>query len=313
MSMNKSADPPSLARLELAELETFLWVVREGSFSVAAKKLHLSQPAVTNRIRRLEDKLHVKLLVRTTRRVDPTADGAALRDAAELAVIGLRDVLRRFQAGADIERNRVNVVATPMLAATVMPALIHAYNLRYPDVSIVLRDLPYDQVIRSMAEGSADMAVAAIDSAPRGLRFQSLAEEKMWLVVPSGHPLAGFTDVTLDMIVPYPVMLLDRYKSLHKALEEQYAKYGAPFRPGFTVTLPTLLGMVDAGNCITFLPRSMTQNNARHARKIIEVESLALLRCYGTLVSRKSNPSAAAQNFRTFLGKHFAERLAEII
>ncbi|WP_291378178.1 helix-turn-helix domain-containing protein, partial [Achromobacter sp. UBA5777] len=65
--MNQSNDPSALTRLELSELETFLWVVREGSFSEAARKLHLSQPAVTNRVKRLEDKLRTKLLQRTTR------------------------------------------------------------------------------------------------------------------------------------------------------------------------------------------------------------------------------------------------------
>ncbi|HEY0295985.1 MAG TPA: LysR family transcriptional regulator [Bordetella sp.] len=308
--MNKLIDPPSLTRLELAELETFLWVAREGSFSVAARKLHLSQPAVTNRVRRLEDKLRVKLLVRTTRRVELTPDGELLRGAAEQAVAGLRDVIGKFQSVSESDRNRVTVVVTPMLAATIMPALIHAYTERYPDVHIVLRDLPYDQVIRSVTEGHADMAVAALDSAPRGLRFQSLAEEKMVLVVPARHPLAGSSIATLDMILPYPLMLLDRYQTLRKQLQAEFDRRGVPFNPGSTITLPTLLGMVDAGNCITFLPRSMAQDNARHVRKLLEVEDLAVLRCYGTLVVRKAELSAAAQNFQAFLGKNFKTRLA---
>jgi len=310
--MNKSIDLPSLTRLEIAELETFLWVVREGSFSVAARKLHLSQPAVTNRVRRLEDKLRVKLLLRTTRRVEPTPDGVLLRDAAEQAVAGLREVLRKFQSASDSDRNRVTVVVTPMLSATVMPALIHAYQERYPDVHIVLRDLPYDQVIRSVAEGNADMAVAALDSAPRGLRFQSLAEEKMILVVPARHPLAKYEAVTLDRIFPFPLMLLDRYQTLRRQLQAEFEQRGVPFNPASTVTLPTLLGMVDAGNCITFLPRSMAHSNVRDVRKTIEVEDLAVLRCYGTLVARKSELSAAALNFQAFLGKHFKIRLAEL-
>jgi DNA-binding transcriptional LysR family regulator len=310
--MNKLIDPPSLTRLEMAELETFLWVVREGSFSVAARKLHLSQPAVTNRVRRLEDKLRVKLLLRTTRRVEPTPDGVLLRDAAEQAVAGLRDVLRKFQTVSDTDRNRITVVVTPMLAATVMPSLIHAYNERYPDVHIVLRDLPYDQVIRNLAEGNADMAVAALDSAPRGLRFQSLAEEKMILVVPARHPLAKKSSVTLEQIFPYPLMLLDRYQTLRKQLQAEFERRGEPFNPASTVTLPTLLGMVDAGNCITFLPRSMAHSNVRDVRKSIEIEDLAVLRCYGMVVARKAELSAAAQNFQSFLSKNFKIRLAEL-
>ena len=301
-----------MARLELAELETFLWVVREGSFSIAARKLHLSQPAVTNRIRRLEDKLHVKLLTRTTRSVEPTEEGSQLYVAAEQAVSGLRDVLKRFQTVSDGERNRVRVVVTPMLAAMVMPALIHAYGERYPDVRIVLRDLPYEQVIRNLIEGHADMAVAALDGPTRGLRFQALADEKILLVVPTRHPLAGADAVTLDMILRYPLMLLDRYQGLRKQLKAEYERRGAEFNPESTATLPTLLGMIDAGNCITFLPRSMAQSNARRTRETVVVEDLDAVRRYGTLVTRKAELSAAAQNFQAFLGKHFKTRLADL-
>jgi DNA-binding transcriptional LysR family regulator len=199
-----------------------------------------------------------------------------------------------------------------MLAALVMPALIHTYGERYPDVHIVLRDLPYEQVIRNVVEGHADMAVAALDGPARGLRFQSLAEEEMLLVVPAGHPLAGAAAVTLDMILPYPLMLLDRYQDLRKHLKAEFEQRGADFNPEGTSTLPTLLGMIDAGNCVTFLPRSMAQSNARRARETVAVEDLDVVRRYGTLVARKAELSAAAQNFQAFLGKHFKTRLTDL-
>ncbi len=310
--MNKSSDPPSLTRLELAELETFLWVVREGSFSVAARKLHLSQPAVTNRVKRLEDKLRVKLLVRTTRRVEATPDGERLRDAAERAVAGLRDALRHFQVSSDHERNTVTVAVTPMLSATVMPSLIHAYTERYPDVRIVLHDLPYDQVLREVAEGRADLAVAALDGTMRGLRFQLLAEEPMLLVVPARHALAAQEAVTMDMILPYPLMMLDRYKSLWKRLKDEYGARGAPFNPASIATLPTLLGMIDAGNGITLLPRSMAQNNGRRTRVTLSVTDLDASRRYGSLVASKNELNAAAINFQAYLRKHFKTTLESI-
>lgn len=310
--MNKSPERPSLARLDLAELETFLWVVRERSFSVAAQKLHLSQPAVTNRVRRLEDKLRVRLLQRTTRSVEPTAEGTLLSEAAEQAVAGLREALKRFSAVSEGERNRVVVAATPMLSATVLPKLIHAYTERYPDLQIVLRDLPYERVIRSVVEGQADIGVTALDGTPRGLRFQSLAEEKMLLVVPAKHPLAGTKTVTLDKLLPYRLMFLDRYDTLRKHLAEEFRKRGADFDPATVATLPTLLGMIDAGQCITFLPRSMAQNNARRTRATLTVTDLEASRRYGSVVPQKAELSAAVQNFRAFLRQHFRTELEQL-
>ncbi|CAB3827294.1 MULTISPECIES: LysR family transcriptional regulator [Achromobacter] len=309
--MNQSTDHPALTRLELSELETFLWVVREGSFSDAARKLHLSQPAVTNRIKRLEDKLRTKLLQRTTRQVTATPEGIRLRDAAETALAGLRDVMRQFQKSAETGRHRIVVACTPMLAATVLPPLIHDYQQRYPDIQVVLRDLPYAQVVQAITQDAADFAVAALDTKQRGLQFQSLAEEKVLLVVPTGHPLAAYDRVTLSMIAPYRIMFLDRYLSLRKHLTEEFAKQGLAFEHTTASTLPTLLGMIDAGNCVTFLPRTMVQRNAQSSRVLIEIQDLDATRHWGCILSRRAELSAAALAFKDYLRKHFREQLAE--
>lgn len=308
--MNKSPDRPALTRLDLSELETFLWVVQEKSFSAAAQKLHLSQPAVTNRIKRLEDKLSVKLLERTTRHVLPTAQGSQLSEAAEQALSGLREVMRQFQRNAISQRNRIVVACTPMLAATVLPPLIHDYQLRYPDVHVVLRDLPYAQVMQCVLQDEADFGIAALDSKQRGLRFQSLAEEKVMLVVPAGHPLASEPRVTLSMIAPFRVMFLDRYLSLRKQLTEEFGKQRISFEPMSASTLPTLLGMIDAGNCVTFLPRTMVQRSVHCSRVLVEVEDFDATRHWGCVVSRRAELSTAAQAFKEFLRKHFREQLA---
>lgn len=307
--MNNSDGRPALIRFELAELETFLAVVREGSFSLAARQLHISQPSVTNRIKRLEETLRVKLLVRTTRRVEPTEDGLLLRDAAEQALAGLREVAKRFQVTSDLERNRVVVSATPMLAATVMPRVISSYRARYPDVQVLLRDLPYEKVVKSIADGEADIGVTALDGVQNTLRFQLLAEEPMLLVVPTRHPLTEIGEVTLDAVIGYPVMFLERYTILRTRLASEYAQRGIAFEPGTASTLPTLLGMIDAGNCITFLPRSMAQSNARRTRTTVEVVDFHTSRRYGSVVARKGSLNTAAQSFHLHLRKEFEATL----
>jgi len=74
--------------------------------------------------------------------------------------------------------------------------------------------------------------------------------------------------------------------------------------------LPTLLGMIDAGNCVTFLPRTMVQRSAHSSRVLVDVEDLDVTRHWGCVVSRRANLSTAAEAFRDFLRKHFHEQLA---
>ena len=84
-------------RFHLPELETFLVVLEEGSFSRAADRLAISQPSVSSRVKRLEDVLRVKLIERTTRSIAATEDGELLRVAAQEALTGLYSVLRQFR------------------------------------------------------------------------------------------------------------------------------------------------------------------------------------------------------------------------
>ena len=130
-------------RFHLPELETFLVVLEEGSFSRAAERLCISQPSVSSRVKRLEDVLRVKLIERTTRSISPTEDGELLRGAAQEALAGLYGVLRQFRDRSEAARNRVIVAATPMLAATFLPGIIHSYAQRFPDVEVVLKDMPF--------------------------------------------------------------------------------------------------------------------------------------------------------------------------
>lgn len=298
-------------RLDLVELETFIAIVESGSFSLAAVRMHVSQPSVTARVQRLEARLRTKLLRRTTRNVEPTKDGVRLYEESVLALQGLHKLVRKFDTLADRGGHRIVVAATPMIAATTLPSIIHAYKQRYTDVRIQLLDLQYREVIEQVQSGGADLAVIALDEDSTKLRFQTLADEELVLVMPANHPLASLKEVTLEKVLQYPMMILDRYTSLMATIEEECRKRNLPVKPLSEATqLNTLLGMIDAGNGITFLPRSMAQANARHTRATLHVKDVRLTRRYGIVIAKKGEPSSAAQSFISYLLQEYANTLA---
>ncbi|SAK86599.1 LysR family transcriptional regulator [Caballeronia pedi] len=305
-----SAAPPTL-RFDLVELETFLAVVELGSFSSAARRLHISQPSVTARVQRLESTLKTRLLVRTTRHVEPTPAGRRLREHAEIALRELRKLLQEFQADAEAARLRVVVAATPMISAVMLPSLIHSFCQRYPDVQIQLRDLQYEDVVAKIESNEADLAVVAFDKDSSKLSFEALTEEDMLVVVPKTHPLAQAGEVTLEQLAQIPLMLLDRYSILRDRLADEFAKRGLTLRPmHHAANLSTLLGMVDAGLGATFLPRSMAQRYARDTRATLQVADVSLSRRFGILRARDADLSAAALSFVRHLQANFGATLA---
>lgn len=292
-------------RFHLPELETFLVVLEEGSFSRAAERLCISQPSVSSRVKRLEDVLRVKLIERTTRSIHATQDGALLKSAAQDALSGLYGVLAQFRDRSEAARNRVVVAATPMVAATFLPRIIHGYSQRYPDVELVLKDMPFEMLIKAIGEGSADVGVTAVDGDYDNLQFQPLAEEPLVLVVPARHPLAAAQRVTLEQVLPYRLIFLDRYTDLRERLAGEFARRGAQLEASTASTLPTLMGMIDTGSCVAFLPRSMAQVNARESRAIVEIADFHAVRSYGSIVARRTVPSAAVRSFRDHLHREF--------
>ncbi len=253
--------------------------------------------------------LRVKLIERTTRSVHATEDGELLSAAAQEALSGLYGVLRQFRDRSEAARNRVVVAATPMVAATFLPRIIHAYSERFPDVHVLLRDMPFETLLKAIGDGSADVGVTALDGDYDDLQFQPLAQEPVVLVLPAKHPLAGKAQVTIEMILPYRLIFLDRYTTLRERLAGEFARFGATLEASTASTLPTLMGMMDTGSCVAFLPRSMAQINAKESRSIVEIAGFSAVRSYGSIVAKKAAPSAAARSFRDHLHREFAPRV----
>lgn len=300
-----SAIAPS--SVSLSELETFIAVAECGSFSLAAKHLSVSQPAVTARVQKLETALGTKLLHRTTRSVEMTEAGSRLAERAREALAELRQLLAEFSEAHAQARMRVVVAATPMIAATHLPRAILEYSERYPDVTIDVLDLRHAAALQSLERGECDMAVLALDDPQPKLRFTPLMREDIVLVTPPGHPLAGRESISLHELAPYPVMVLERYAALQEQVAKEYERLGLQFRPAATaVNLTTLLGMLDAGRGITLLPRSMAQHNASQPRSVIAVVEGNLHRQYGIFVPRGVESSLASRSFQDFLRTYFA-------
>ncbi|MEB0039301.1 MULTISPECIES: LysR family transcriptional regulator [unclassified Pseudomonas] len=311
-SISSLHEPISAMGIKLVELETFLAVAECGSFSQAAESLHVTQPSVTSRVQRLESILGIQLLERTTRRVELTADGTRLAIEASTALRGLFKVIGDLRNETQLARQCVVIAATPMLAALTLPPVIQAYTQRYPSVQVELLDLQYPEALAALDSGAANFAVIAFE--PRSERYQRelLWREKMVLVVPAQHPLAKFRSVEPAMLVNYPLMVIEQYRSLRAQIAEVLEQQGLVMPPVKSVgNLNTLLGMLDAGMGVTLLPHVIAKRNDERGTRIVLLEGLDLHRDFGIAYSQKIDQSTAVTSFCEFLRQHMALEAAE--
>ncbi|MBC2656465.1 LysR family transcriptional regulator [Pseudomonas sp. MSSRFD41] len=170
--------------MNLFQLRAFDAVAREGSFTRAAGRLFISQPAVTGHIKALEEHYQITLLRRTARRVELTEEGTKLA-AITRAMFGLAE-----EAQAMLEANRQLLTGRLEVAADgphlVMPMLARLRE-RYPGVTVNLRLGNAQETLAALLSEHADVAVLTEVEERKGLHLQSLGQSRMCALVPQGH------------------------------------------------------------------------------------------------------------------------------
>ncbi|OLF53136.1 LysR substrate-binding domain-containing protein [Pseudomonas chlororaphis] len=171
--------------MNLFQLRAFDAVAREGSFTRAAARLFISQPAVTGHIKALEEHYQITLLRRTARRVELTEEGTRLA-AITRAMFGLAE-----EAQAMLEANRQLLTGRLEVAADgphmVMPMLA-SLRARYPGVTVNLRLGNAQETLAALLSEHADVAVLTEVEPRKGLYLQSLGESRICALVPQDHP-----------------------------------------------------------------------------------------------------------------------------
>jgi aminoethylphosphonate catabolism LysR family transcriptional regulator len=173
--------------MNLFQLRAFDAVAREGSFTRAAARLFISQPAVTGHIKALEEHYQIPLLRRTARRVELTEEGARLA-AITRAIFGLVD-----EAQAMLEANRQLLTGRLEVAADgphlVMP-MIARLRAGYPGITVNLRLGNAQETLAALLSEHADVAVLTEVEPRSGLHLQPLGESRICALVPAAHPWA---------------------------------------------------------------------------------------------------------------------------
>ena len=173
--------------MNLFQLRAFDAVAREGSFTRAAARLFISQPAVTGHIKALEEHYQITLLRRTARRVELTEEGTKLA-AITRAMFGLAE-----EAQTMLEANRQLLTGRLEVAADgphmVMPMLA-SLRARYPGITVNLRLGNAQETLAALLSEHADVAVLTEVEPRKGLHLQALSESRICALVPAGHPWA---------------------------------------------------------------------------------------------------------------------------
>jgi DNA-binding transcriptional LysR family regulator len=181
----------------LRQLRAYVAVLEAASFSEAAKSMHLSQAALSGLIKELESRLGVRLLDRTTRKVSPSAVGETFEPMARRVLANLDEALENLTNLKELRRGLVRVAAPETLSCTLLPELIAKYNASHPGVDVRFDDVPIQEVLAGMQNGSTDIGFGPAGVIPdESVEVHLVCADPLWVALRPDDPLTKSDSVS---------------------------------------------------------------------------------------------------------------------
>jgi DNA-binding transcriptional LysR family regulator len=245
--------------MDTRQLAAFCAVVDRKSFSLAAERLGVTQPAVSLQIRSLEQRLGRQLLDRSGRRVEPTEAGRRLYASAQRLLAleeHLLDDLSADEEGAVTGTLELGASTGP--GGTVVPVLLCEFQQRHPEVRVRLAISDTQTVVDQVADRELELGIVGAGRRHRGVVFEPFFHDEVVLACPSGHRFAGKT-ITLDQLKTEPLIVMQEGAGVRQVIEDELRKAGTRLRD-LDVRLElglqeSVRSAVLAGHGVTFISR----------------------------------------------------------
>lgn len=238
------------------EIDVFLSLAETLSFRRTAERVHLSQPAVTGVIARLEAALEVKLFDRTTRQVQLTGPGLVFWEQARRLRAMTDEAVRAVREVASLQVGSLAMAAMPSLAATVVPRAFARFAQAYPGVRLQLRDTLSGPAFEMVRAGQVEFALTAANPAYADLDYLPLASDGFVLLIPAAHELAqeasmlSWRDIAGQAHVSMPLP-----SSVRQYADAAFLEHRIRFEPRFELEhLVSIKALVAAGLGVAALP-----------------------------------------------------------
>ena len=245
--------------MDTRQLAAFCAVVERKSFSQAAERLGVTQPAVSLQIRSLEQRLGRQLLDRSGRRVEPTEAGLRLYASAQRLLAAEEHLLEELEADDEgTVTGQLELGASTGPGGTVVPVLLCEFQERHPDVRVRLSVSDTQTVVDQVADRALELGIVGAGRRHRGVTFEPFFRDEVVLACPAGHKFAGKT-ISVDQLKNEPLIVMQEGAGVRQVIEDELRKAGTRLRDmGVHLELglqESVRSAVLAGHGVTFISR----------------------------------------------------------
>ncbi len=240
--------------MELHQLETFLAVAEERSFSRAAARLHRTQPAVSQVIRKLEAAVGETLFDRAARDGSLTAAGVLLRDYALRLLALRREASSALDELKSLELGRLQLAANEYTCMYLLPA-IHRYRREFPHITVAVHRMLASRIPEELNLRTFELGVVSFRPDPVQFRTIAVYADSLAFVVSPSHPLAGARHVSISQLGEEVFIAHNVASPLRRRVIEAFQKYRTPLNMGIELpTIEAIKRFVAMGNGVALVP-----------------------------------------------------------
>jgi LysR family hydrogen peroxide-inducible transcriptional activator len=281
--------------MDLYQLEYFVEVTREGSFTRAARKAGIVQPALSQHIKRLEDEFGTQLFIRDRRQVRLTSAGETLLEHAH-QLLARAALAREAVQGLDrLASGAVSIAAIPAVSAFFLPDRVHRFRTKHPGLELVIHEESSTGVAERVSNGSAEVGFLQLPEPDQRLEITPLLSEPFRLLVHQRHRLGKARSISLKQLADEPFILY-RGKVRDSVLQACRQSGFEPRIACATSELATVHAMVQTGLGISILPEMAASRNLKGTR-VVSLRRPGLTRQIGLVFRRNAPRSSALEAF----------------
>lgn len=288
-------------------IQYFLAVAEYHSFTRAAAALHVSQPALSQQVKQLEESLGAQLFDRSGRKTRLTDAGEVYLRYAHSAAQALEQGKRAIHDVADLSRGSLRIALTPTFTPYLIGPLVEAFHQRYPNITLNLREIAQEQIEERLLADELDVGIAFEGARPQEIETHPLLVETLALVVGSRHPLAGQRTAGLEALNAASLILLNAEFASREQIDRYCRQHG--IRPHVQMeanAIGAVIEVVRRTRLATLLPAAIARTYPDLVA--IELEPQRLQRRVVLMQRQGAYKTAATQAFIE-VATHVASRL----
>lgn len=282
---------------DLNDLVAFRALADLGSFRKAADAVHLSQPAYSRRIEKLERALGVRLIERTTRRVALTAAGREFERKVRVLLDDLDNALLGIRGDPGTRGDRVTLACIPSAMQYYASEVLRRYRESHPRVQVIVLDTKANEVLQAVSQGEADFGLTFLDANEGDVEFTPLVDERFVLACRRDHPLAGARQVRWAQLGDWAFIAVARTSGNRLIIDRALA--GTAVRPQVAYevqTGTTALSLVEAGLGVSAMPEMAIAGREHPVLVGVPLVEPEISRTLGLIHRRGRALSASAQH-----------------